>query len=144
MKLERKEPSIENGRCAHTVKECLDSDSVSSVLWCVRDCSTTIRETPLFLFLFLPPFMSSCLLSHLDHGAFTHFSIPFTLFQFLSLICCFVLFFSPQLYHAALPLFFPLLCLLTFLGSCLLFGDHRMPVTPRAPDPVPISFAFSE
>lgn len=77
-------------------------------------------------------------------SSFPSVHLFFTLFQFLPLICCFVLFFSPQLYHATLPLFFPLLCLLTFLGSYLLFGDHRMPVMPRAPDPVPVSFAFSE
>lgn len=100
--------------------------------------SCTVRHPSLAFY------FCSCYLQLPDNCTFTHFSIPFTMFQFLPLICCFILFFSPQPYHATLPLLFPLLCLLSFLGSYLLSADHPSPVTPGPPDPVPISFAFSE
>lgn len=52
MQWEKKEPGIENGRCAYTVRGCLDSGSMSSVLWCVGD-SPAQSETPLLLFIFV-------------------------------------------------------------------------------------------
>lgn len=141
--IRKKEPGIENGRRAYTVRECLDLGSMSSVLWYVGD-SPAQSETPLLLLIFVLAPLLEFLSFIAPWQLYLHPLFPFTLFQFLPLICCFLLFFSPQPYHATLPLLFPLLYLLTFLGSCLLSADHPLPVMPRPPDPVPISFAFSE
>lgn len=145
IQLEKKEPGIENGRCAYTVRECLDSGRTSFVLWCVRDSPATIREIPLLLFIFV----LASLLEFLSFIApwqftFTHFSIAFTVSVFATnLLFPFVLLTPTISCHPASVL--PTLCLLTFLGSYLLFADHHpLPLMPRLPDPVPISFAFSE
>lgn len=137
----KKEPGIGKGRCAYAFRECLDSGSMSSVLWCVGDSPATIRETLLLLFIFvLAPLLEFLSFITPCRWYFDSLLHPIPYVSILPLICCFLLFFSPQPYHATLPLFFPLTCLLTFLGSYLLFGDHPLPVMPRPPDPFPISF----
>lgn len=93
MQLEKKEAGIENRRCAYTVKECLDSGSMSSVLWCVEDSPATIREIPLLLFIFVLAPLLECL-SFIPpwRFTFTHFSIPFTVSIFATnLLFSFVL-----------------------------------------------------
>lgn len=70
------------------------------------------RPLSCFLFLFLSSFLSSCYLQLPDNCTFTHFSIPFTLFQFLPLICCFL--FSSHPSHI-MP---PCLCYFHFCVFC--------------------------
>lgn len=117
------EPGTGKGSCAGAARECLDSGHMSSVLWSVGDCPVLIGETLLhrsFWFCSRLPSPVPVLFLLLGRANSTtspsHFSIPFTLFPLSPLSCC-----SHCPYYSTLPLSFPLLCLLTFPCSRLVF-----------------------